>query len=115
MERPLGAYLGVLFFVDIVGEALKSVLINLKKFKRANFGRFLGSKSDVNNDPDESKKTTPLTHFWAPGRPLEPPKRIFEGSGAAFNCKKKTSPKKWPQDEFSNETKIKTMAKQMKN
>ena len=87
----------------------------MKKFKRANFGRFLGSKSDVNNDLDESKKTTPLTHFRAPGRPLEPPQKKFERSGAAFNCKKKFSPKKWPQDEFFNETKMKTMAKQMKN
>ena len=66
----------------------------MKKFKRANFGPFLGSKSDVNNDPDESKKTTPLTHFWAPGRTLELQKKMLEGPGAAFNFKKKNSTEK---------------------
>ena len=91
MERPPGAVLrpekGLEFFENF-REAIKSELMIGKKFKRANFGRFLGSKNDVNNDPDESKKKTPLTHFRAPGRPLELQKKNFEGSGAAFNCKK---------------------------
>ena len=87
----------------------------MKKFKRANFGPFLGSKSDVNNDPDESKKTTPLTHFWAPGRPLEPPNIFLRGPEPPSAAKKKKSPKKWPQDEVLNKTKMKTRSKQMKN
>ena len=43
-------------FFENFREALNSKLINLKKFKRANFGRFLVSKSDVNNDFDRNVK-----------------------------------------------------------
>ena len=91
-----------------------------KKFKRANFGRFLGSKNDVNNDPEESKKTTPLTHFRAPGRPLEPQTKKFKRSGAAFNCKKKKKSQKkiasrWTLQQDENEDKGDTDEKLMKN
>ena len=66
----------------------------------------MGSKSDVNNDLDESKKTTPLTHFGAPGRPPERQKKIWRGPEPPSTSKKKKSSKKWPQDELLNRTKI---------
>ena len=75
----------------------------------------MGSKNDVNNDPEESKKTTPLTHFRAPGRPLEPPQKMLRGPEPPSTAKNNFSQKKWPQDELFNVTKIETMAKQAKN
>ena len=64
----------------------------MKKFKRANFGRFLGSKSDVNNDLDKNAKNVFFQKknalFGGPEGAWGDQKKI-EGPGAAFSFPKK--------------------------
>ena len=112
-ERPLWGGLGS--FLGRLGAKLRAKMIP-NWLPR---GRFLGSKNDVNNDPEESKKSTPLTHFRAPGRPLEHQKKNFERSGAAFNCEKKIFTEKmasrWILKRDENEDNDETDEKLMKN
>ena len=75
----------------------------------------MGSKSEVNNDPEESKKTTPLTHFSAPGRTLERLKKLFEGSRSRLQLpEKKFNRKKGFKMSSLNKLKINTRAKNEK-